>query len=220
MSRALEHLGRFAARRPWIVIGSWVAIGFLVITSAAAFGRDLEDPFEAPGLDSHRATELLAQAGSAEVGLGADVVLTPRDPETSFFDSPAARADVARIQEAVAALPKVLATTDPAAALRVGRQAAVESGVVSPDGEVALIRIQYPERQHLEPDDLANVQGAHEAPGRAELFDGWYPRIDAPIKGRTVLDTSGHRPLFEQPDDFLDYLTDVVVPSTAQLPRS
>jgi hypothetical protein len=141
-----------------------------VITSAAAFGRDLEDPFEAPGLDSHRATELLAQAGSAEVGLGADVVLTPRDPETSFFDSPAARADVARIQEAVAALPKVLGTTDPAAALRAGRQTAVESEVVSPDGEVALIRIQYPERQHLEPDDLANVQGAHEAPGRAEPF--------------------------------------------------
>jgi hypothetical protein len=36
---------------------------------------------------------------------------------------------------------------------------------------------------------------------------------------RIVLDTSGHRPLFEQPDD-LDYLTDVVVLSTAQLPRS
>ena len=76
----------------------------------------------------------------------------------------------------------------------------------------------YPERQHLEPDDLANVQGAHEAPGRAELFDGWYPRIDAPIKGRTVLDTSGHRPLFEQPDDFLDYLTDVVVPQHGPAP--
>lgn len=192
MSSALERIGRFAARRPWIVIGSWVAIGFLVITSAAAFGRDLEDPFEAPGLDSHRATELLAQAGSAEVGLGADVVLTPRD----------------------------LGTTDPASALRAGRQTAVESEVVSPDGEVALIRIQYPERQHLEPDDLANVQGTHEAPGRAELFDGWCPRIDAPIKGRTVLDTSGHRPLFEQPDDFLDYLTDVVVPSTAEFQRS
>ena len=60
------------------------------------------------------------------------------------------------------------------------------------------------------------MQGAHEAPGRAELFDGWYPRNHAPIKGRTVLDTSGRRPLFEQPDDFLDYLTDVVVPNTAQ----
>jgi RND superfamily putative drug exporter len=158
MSSALERLGRFAARRPWIVIGSWVAIGFLVITSAAAFGRDLEDPFEAPGLDSHRATELLAQAGSAEGGLGADVVLTPHNPETSFFDSPVAQADVARVQEAVAALPKVLGTTDPASALRAGRQAAVESGVVSTDGNVALIRIQYPERQHLEPDDLANLK--------------------------------------------------------------
>ena len=44
MSSALERLGRFAARCPWIVIGSWVAIGFLVITSAASFGRDLDDP--------------------------------------------------------------------------------------------------------------------------------------------------------------------------------
>jgi putative drug exporter of the RND superfamily len=158
MSSALERLGRFAARRPWIVIGSWVAIGFLVITSAAAFGRDLEDPFEAPGLDSHRASELMAQAGSAEVGLGADVVLTPRDPGASFFDSPVARADVARTQEAVASLPKVLGTTDPTSALRAGRQAAVESGVVSPDGNVALIRIQYPERQHLGPDDLGNLK--------------------------------------------------------------
>ncbi len=26
MSSALERLGRFAARRPWIVIGNWVAI--------------------------------------------------------------------------------------------------------------------------------------------------------------------------------------------------
>ena len=36
------------------------------------------------------------------------------------------------------------------------------------------------------------------------------------MQGCTVLDTSEHRPLFEQPDDFLDYLTDVVVPNTAQ----
>src|SRR5690606_22733399 len=84
--------------------------------------------------------------------------LTPGAAGTSFFDSPAARADVARIQEAVAALPKVLGTTDPAAALQAGRQAAVESGVVSPDGAVALIRVQYPERHQLEPDDLDNLK--------------------------------------------------------------
>ncbi len=56
------------------------------------------------------------------------------------------------------------------------------------------------------------VQGAHEAPGRADLFEEWYPLIEAPAKDLVVLDTSGHRPLFEQPDEFVDYLTHVVVP--------
>jgi RND superfamily putative drug exporter len=158
MSRALETLGRFAARRPWLVLGSWVVVGVLVVTSAAMFGRELDDPFEAPGLDSQRATELLAKAGSDDVGLGADVVLTPRDPGLSFFDSPEAQAEVARIQEAVAALPSVLATTDPAGALQAGRPAAAESGGVSPDGRVALVRVQYPEREDLAPRDLENLK--------------------------------------------------------------
>ena len=48
------------------------------------------------------------------------------------------------------------------------------------------------------------VQGAHEADGRAVLFDEWYPTITAPAKDLVVLDTSGHRPLFEQPDEFVD----------------
>lgn len=55
------------------------------------------------------------------------------------------------------------------------------------------------------------VQGAHEADGRAELFDDWYPMVEAPIKDLTVLDTSGHRPLFEQPDEFVDYMVDTVL---------
>jgi pimeloyl-ACP methyl ester carboxylesterase len=59
------------------------------------------------------------------------------------------------------------------------------------------------------------VQGAHEADGRAEVFADWYPMIDAPIVERTVLDPSGHRPLWEQPDEFVDYMTDTVLPLTA-----
>ncbi len=59
------------------------------------------------------------------------------------------------------------------------------------------------------------VQGAHEAPGRADLFADWYPRIQAPVKDQVVLETSGHRPLFEQPDAFVAYLSDVVLPRTA-----
>jgi proline iminopeptidase len=58
------------------------------------------------------------------------------------------------------------------------------------------------------------VQGAHEAGGRAEVFDDWYPMIDAPDKDLVVFDTSGHRPLFEQPDEFVDYMVDTVLART------
>ncbi len=158
MSHALERLGRFAAGHPWRVIGTWISLALFVVTSSAAFGRHLEDPFEAPGLDSHQATTLLAKADSAAMGLGADVVLTPRDRGATFFDSTRARSDVAKVQDAVAALPKVRATGDPAGALRAGRRAAVESGTVSRDGTVALIRVQYPDRKDLGPGDLTNLK--------------------------------------------------------------
>lgn len=55
------------------------------------------------------------------------------------------------------------------------------------------------------------VQGAHEADGRAEPFAEWYPMISAPEKDLVVLDTSGHRPLFEQPDEFVDHIVDTVL---------
>ncbi len=58
------------------------------------------------------------------------------------------------------------------------------------------------------------VQGAHEADGRAEVFDDWYPMIEAPIVDRVEFDTSGHRPLWEQPDEFVDYMTDTVLEMT------
>ena len=59
------------------------------------------------------------------------------------------------------------------------------------------------------------AQGAHEADGRTELFDDWYPMIEAPIVDRVEFATSGHRPLWEQPDEFVDYMTDTVLATTA-----
>ncbi len=60
------------------------------------------------------------------------------------------------------------------------------------------------------------VQGAHEARGRAQLFEQWYPMVNAPMKDVTVLDTSGHRPLWEQPDKFVAYLVGTVLPETTR----
>ena len=158
MSIVLERLGRFAARRPWLLIFGWVAAAVLVVTSSAAFGRDLDDPFEAPGLDSHEATQLLERAGSNEQGIGADVVLTPRSAAESFLDSAALQADAARVQHDLSSLPHVLGTTDVAGALRSGADSAVASGAVSPDGRVALIRVRYPESQDLDQADLERLK--------------------------------------------------------------
>ena len=56
------------------------------------------------------------------------------------------------------------------------------------------------------------VQGAHEADGRALLADEWFAMLDAPSKDLVRLDTSGHRPLFQQPDEFVDYMVESVLP--------
>ena len=58
------------------------------------------------------------------------------------------------------------------------------------------------------------VQGAHEAPGRSEPFAQWYADLAAPSKESVVFDRSGHRPLFEQPDEFVEFMTTHVEPAT------
>jgi len=158
MSQALYRLGRFAARRAWVMIGSWLVLSALVIGASSVFGHKLVDSPAVPGLDSQQATDLLAAAKSGQDGLTAQVVVTPADPTATFFDSAAARAALARVQTGVAGLPHVLGTSDPVGVLAVGRQPAVARGAVSPDGRVALIRVQYPQQAELTQQDLQNLK--------------------------------------------------------------
>jgi pimeloyl-ACP methyl ester carboxylesterase len=59
------------------------------------------------------------------------------------------------------------------------------------------------------------VQGRHEADGRAVLANEWFEQLRAPAKTMVVLETSGHRPLFEQPDRFHEVMTETVLAETA-----
>jgi len=158
MSHALYRLGRFAARRPWVVIGSWLILAVLVVGASSAFGQKLENSFGAPGLDSQEATDLLSAAQSDQAGLTAQVVLTPLDDHATFFDSADARAALADVQAAVASLPKVLGTSDPAGAVAAGPEVAATSRGVSYDGRIALIRVHYPVLEELSPGDLENLK--------------------------------------------------------------
>ena len=113
MSHALYRFGRFAARRPWVVIGSWLLVSVLVVTAAGSVGRELGDSFEVPGLDSQEAADLLSRTESDRAGLTAQVVVTPVDDGVTFFDSREAHEDLAEIEARVAALDNVVSISKP-----------------------------------------------------------------------------------------------------------
>ncbi|WP_410789092.1 MMPL family transporter [Kribbella sp. C-35] len=155
MRSTLYRLGRYAARRPWVVIGAWLVVAALVVAASGAFGKKLEESFGAPGVDSQYATDLLSAAGADQAGLTAKVVVTPLD-STSTLNSPDLRTALTRIQSTAASLPHVLEADDP---------------VISPDGRVGLIRLQYPVLDELEPSDLEQLKtlAAVDSPLRIEL---------------------------------------------------
>ncbi|MGD2100992.1 MAG: MMPL family transporter [Acidimicrobiia bacterium] len=143
MSHRLYLLGRFAARRPWTVVAIWVAVAALVIGATSAFGGELEDSLEVPGLDSQAALDLLSSAESDSAGLTAQVVATPHEEGASFVDDMTAQEDLREIRDGLIALPNVVGVTEPA---------------VSPDGRVALLRVQYPVVEESSVVDLHNLK--------------------------------------------------------------
>ena len=173
MSNLLNRLGRFSARRPFAVIGAWLVVSVLVIGASGAFGRELEDSFEAPGVDSHQATELLSAAGSDQAGLTAQLVVTPRDERATFLGSAAEREALEEIRAGAAALPHVLGASAPD---------------VSADGRVARIRLRYPVLEELRADDLENlkafgVQAAAGSPLQVEMGGDLFFAFEEPETG-------------------------------------
>ena len=61
MSHALHRLGRRCARHPFRTLGVWLLASILIIAMSGTFGRELEDSFAVPGLDSQIALDLLQE---------------------------------------------------------------------------------------------------------------------------------------------------------------
>ena len=78
--------------------------------------------------------------------------------------------------------------------------------------------VMYPQLQHIDfrtqaarldvPVYLA--EGRHEAPGRLLLAEQWFTELQAPRKQLTYFETSGHRPLWEQPAEFHTLMNQVL----------
>jgi pimeloyl-ACP methyl ester carboxylesterase len=58
------------------------------------------------------------------------------------------------------------------------------------------------------------AEGRHEAPGRAEPARQWFADLAAPSKKLVTFDSSGHRPLWEQPAKFHELMATVLVETT------
>ncbi|WP_435220773.1 MMPL family transporter [Streptomyces sp. Tue6028] len=154
LSKALLRLGASAARHPWRVIAAWLVAATLAVLAAVAFGGRNADSMTAPGLDSQRAAELIERAGTGQEGMTAQVVVTPLDGAATFFDHGSARTALTRLQTEVKRLPHVLGTSDPAGALDAGGDTAVRGSLVSADGRIAVVRVQYPDQSRLSAEDL------------------------------------------------------------------
>ncbi|MFE5710688.1 MMPL family transporter [Streptomyces sp. NPDC056501] len=154
LSKALLRLGASAARHPWRVIAAWLIAATLAVLASIAVGGRTADSMTAPGLDSQRAAQLIERAGTGQEGMTAQVVVTPLDGGATFFDPGSARTALTRLQTEVQRLPHVLGTSDPAGALGAGGDTTVRGGLVSADGRIAVVRVQYPDQSRLSAEDL------------------------------------------------------------------
>ena len=155
MPIVLHRIGRFAASRPWTVVGLWLFVAAIVIVSAAAGGKELEDTFTVPGTDSDDALVLLEQASSEQAGMSAQVVVAAVDEGESVVGRDEA---IESVRARFAELPEVVAVSEPQ---------------FSPDGTVALLRVLYPPSHEL---SRATLEAFEEV--RAEL-DGAGVRVEA-----------------------------------------
>ncbi len=140
MTSLLYRLGRASARRPWLVLGLWALVAAIVVSSSVAFGRDMEDSFSAPGVDSQVAVDLLSSAESGRAGLTARVLAAPS--EGTAFGEPSADDHLAVVRSALEALPNVLAVDT----------------TLAQDGSVALLGVQYPVIEEVSVDDLERLK--------------------------------------------------------------
>ncbi|MEV4813708.1 MMPL family transporter [Micromonospora avicenniae] len=168
MATLLYRLGRGSLRRRRLVVAIWLVV-LVGLGLAAAFLRGpTASNFTMPGTESQRALDLLSQQFPAASGAtGTIAVKAPADGQLA---TPQGQAVVKEIIQEATAVPGVVGAVDPLAV-----------GAVSPDGQYALIQVQFAggadevdEAQHAAYEKVgasAEAQGWQVAPG-GEVLGG------------------------------------------------
>jgi uncharacterized membrane protein YdfJ with MMPL/SSD domain len=110
MARFLHGLGRFAAHRKWVVIGTWVLAAVAVVLVVRTYGSNTNNDLRLPGTDSQAATDLLADRFPPQQNGSSPIVFHVATSEvTDAKNKPAIEAS----QQAIVKLPHVASATDP-----------------------------------------------------------------------------------------------------------
>src|SRR6188508_578045 len=110
MASLLYRLGRFSARRAWLVIVAWVVVLGLAGGAFALFGGTLTSAVSIPGTATQKVSDELAEKFPSASGGRGTVVFTTTD-DTAFTDEQ--KTAIGALLEKATELDDVKATTNP-----------------------------------------------------------------------------------------------------------
>src|SRR4051794_23882550 len=143
--RRIAHTGSLAriagacARRPWRVVGGWLAIFILLIGLNAAFHGKLINDFKIPGSDTQKATDLITAKFGAQKGAALRVVVAA--PAGQRLDT-APRGDAIRRMLAAGKASQRELAEDPKDASEI-TSPLTDHDQLSDNGRVAFFDVQY-----------------------------------------------------------------------------
>ncbi|WP_022890525.1 MMPL family transporter [Agromyces italicus] len=111
MALLLHRIGRFAYRRAWLVIVTWVLALGALLGAGLGLGGQLQDSFAIPGTESQTAIDQLAAVFPQTAGASAKAVIEA--PEGDTVESPDARAAIEAMEAELEELDGVASVLGP-----------------------------------------------------------------------------------------------------------
>lgn len=132
MAVLLYKLGRWAYRRRWIVLVSWLAAFALAGVGSATLAGENSESFEIPGTESQEAFDLLNERFPGSNAAGATGRMVFAAPEGEQLTAPENEAAVESVIDELGTAPGLATVANP-----------FEAGTISEDGRIAYAEIQY-----------------------------------------------------------------------------